>query len=196
MATTNTTMEVLMAKVTAAKAEVQAETMAKLADNKVFIQTLAQQELKAEGIATLRQLVDQVSAITDNRSRLFGYGEGTDLVVQLASSWLYAKTDVKPLVEAIVPALPKYAEDLVGSMGKLPYFSTNLGTIVPGEQMNTERFKALIEALAVELGVYIDTSQITEQRAEALYRKAQLRAELASKEADNTNKLRQNKLEL
>ena len=196
MTTTNNILDMLNDKVSAAKAGVMNNTIQSLANNEVFVQTLARQQLKSDGIAVLKDLVNQINAITETKSRLFGYGEAVDLIVQLASSWLYAKAEVKPLIEAIAPSITKYAEDLILSMGKLPYYSKALNVVMNGEPMNVDTFKSLISALAAELNIYVETAQLNSNHAKALYAKAQLRAELAYKEAKNTDALRQNALDL
>ena len=188
--------KVLNQKINAAKTNVMDSTLQKLADNETFVQTLAKQQLKAEGIAVLKDLVAQVDALTEAKSRLFGYGEGIDLVVQLASSWLYSKAEVKPLIEAIVPVLPKYGEDLITTAGKLPYYSETLNAIMDGEPMNVDTFRSLISAFANDLNIYIEVSQLTEEHVKAVYDRANLKADLAFKEAANTKALQQNAFEL
>ena len=194
--TTNNVLDILNSRVSAAKAGVMDSTLQSLVDNEIFVQTLARQQLKSDGIAVLKDLVNQVDALTEAKSRLFGYGEAVDLVVQLASSWLYAKAEVKSLIEAVVPSITKYAEDLMLSVGKLPYYSKSLNVVMDGEPMDVPTFKALISALAAELNIYVETAQLNSNHAKALYAKAQLRAELAYKETKNTDALRQNALVL
>jgi len=189
-------VEVLNNKINAAKTSVMDSTMQKLADNELFVQTLAKQQLKSEGIAVLKEFVAQVDALTEAKSRLFGYGEGIDLIVQLASSWLYSKAEVKPLIEAIVHHLPQYAEDLMVTVGKLPYYSETLNTVMAGEPMNVDTFRSLVLALATDLAIYIEVSQLNEDHVKTLYDRATLKAELAFKEASNTAALKANALEL
>ena len=196
MTTTNNIFNILNDKVSAAKTSVMDNAIQALANNEVFVQTLAKQQLKADGISHLKDLVNQVNAITEIKSRLFGYGEAVDLVVQLASGWLYAKAEAKPLIEAVIPHITKYGEDLMLSVGKLPYYSKTLNTIMDGEPMNVDTFRSLVLALAAELGIYVETSQLNSNHAKALYAKAQLKAELAYKEAENTRALKQNALDL
>ena len=200
MTTTNSTinnpLETLKAKVAAAKEQVSEQAITALADNKVFVETLAKQELKDEGTTALKNLASQVATLTEPKSRLFGYGESVDLVIQLASGWLYAKAEVKPLVEAVVPALPKYAEDIMVSAGKLPYYSKTLNIVMDGEQMDVSKFSSLVHALATELDVYLDTPQLNGEHVKSLYAKATLTAEFAALEASNTQALTQQALDL
>lgn len=192
----NNALSTLNAKVAAAKAHVQTDALQKLADNEVFVQVLAQQELKADGIDTLKNLVNQVTALTESRSRLFGYGEAVDLIVQLTSSWLYSKAEVKPLVEAVIPSVPKYGEDLLNAAGRLPYYSKTLNTVMDGDPMDVDTFKALVLALGTELGIYVQVSQLTNEHTNALYTRATMRADLSEKESQNTAILKNNALEL
>ena len=189
-------VDILNNKINAAKTSVMDSTMQKLADNELFVQTLAKQQLKSEGIAVLKEFVAQIDALTEAKSRLFGYGEGIDLIVQLASSWLYSKAEVKPLIEAIVPCLPQYAEDLMVTVGKLPYYSETLNTVMAGEPMNVDTFRSLVLALATDLSIYIEVSQLNEDHVKTLYDRANLKAELSFKEASNTAALKQNVLDL
>ena len=200
MTTTNSTinnpLETLKAKVSAAKEAVMEQALQSLAGNGIFIQTLAKQQLKDSGITKLQELATQVNTITEPKSRLFGYGAGIDLVVQLASGWLYSKADVKPLVEAIVPELSKYAEDIMVSVGKLPYYSKTLNIVMEGEPMNIDTFKSLSQALANDLSIYLEVSQLNEKHIKSLYKKATLTAEFAALEASNTQALTQQALDL
>ena len=189
-------LDILNNKISAAKAEFSNKEVQSLADNEAFVEVLAKQQLKSEGIDTLKTLLGQVDTLTEAKSRLFGFGEAVDLIVQLSSAWLYSKAETKPLIEAIVPSLPQYSEDLLLSMGKLPYYSKTLDAVIIGEPMNVLTFKALISALAHDLAIYVDTGQINNTHAEALYKKANLKAELAFKEAANTAALKSNALEL
>ena len=194
--TNNNILDTLNAKVSAAKADVMDSTIQSLADNEVFVQVLAKQQLKANGITVLKEIVNQIDALTEAKSRLFGYGEGIDLIVQLASGWLYSKAEVKPLIDAIMPSLSHYAEDLMVSVGKLPYYSKTLNTVMDGEPMDIDIFKSLVLALAAELGIYVETAQLNSKHVESLYARATFKAELAYKEAKNTDALRQNALDL
>ena len=194
--TNNNVLDILNSRVASAKASVMDSAMQSLADNEAFVQVLAKQQLKSDGIAVLKDLVSQINTLTEAKSRLFGYGEGIDLVVQLASSWLYSKAEIKPLVEAVMPCLPNYAEDLMTSAGKLPYYSKTLNAVMDGEPMNVDTFRSLASALATNLGIYLEVSQLNDKHVKSLYDKASLRAELAYKEAKNTDALRQNALDL
>lgn len=194
--TNNNVLDILNAKVAAAKASVMDSTLQSLADNEVFVQTLAKQQLKADGVTGLKTLVSQIDALTEAKSRLFGYGEGIDLIIQLASGWLYSKAEVKPLIEAIIPSLAHYAEDLMVFVGKLPYYSKTLSTVMDGEPMDVDTFKSLVLALATELNIYIEVSQLNDKHVNSLYSRATFKAELAFKEAKNTDALRQNALDL
>ena len=189
-------LDILNTKVNSAKVEFLSKTARSLADNEMFVETLAKQQVKADGIAKLKDLTGQIDTLAESKSRLFGYGEGVDLIVQLSSAWLYSKAETKPLIEAIAPSLPQYSEDLMLAAGRLPYYSKTLGSVVTGAPMDVNTFRSLVLALANNLAIYVDTGQINNTHAEALYKKANLKAELAFKEASNTAALKANALEL
>ena len=65
-----------------------------------------------------------------------------------------------------------------------------------GEPMDIDTFKSLVLALAAEIGIYVETAQLNSKHVDALYARATFKAELAYKEAKNTDALRLNALDL
>jgi hypothetical protein len=121
----------------------------------------------------------------------YGFGTQVDLMYQLATGILYACQEHKQLLLAHTGLNLELLEQFVKAFGTPTYYSRNYHTVIDQRPYDVELVKATVDVMQSELGVVIDTSELTAgnfkaefERAEATANNNLHQAEEAIKEAD------------
>lgn len=129
------------------------------------------------------------SKTRDNRkwspSGLYGFGSEVGKLVSLLSGIQYSAAEHKAQMLAYTGLTESAIEAALEAVGGLPYYSNNYCTVVEGTPMDVTAAKQSLELLALDLGLTLDTSKLTEsnatyQRAIALAKAEKTAAEIAS----------------
>ena len=156
--------------------------------------------------AKLQKLVDDCSGIIDNvpvtnsktrsqrvwaGSRRFAFGNQVNLAYQLATGILYSCAEHKTLLLEHTKLNSELLEQLTEAFGTPAYYSRNYNALVEAKMYDVEAVKASLNVMQSQLGVIIDTSQLTAEEFSLEFGKAEkvaydnmLKAEEAIAEVD------------
>jgi hypothetical protein len=162
-------------KVTIARLKAQIE----LEGNETLLDAKAQQALRNEQTEKLREIVQVCAAIpsefpiakkrsSDVRTWMgknrYGFNSQVDLMYQLVSGILYSCQEHKDMMFTHTGLNAELVEQTVAAFGIPSYYNYNTNMIVEETPYNVDAVHSMLGILQSELGVVIDTSQITEKK--------------------------------
>lgn len=106
-------------------------------------------------------------------SRRFAFGSQVNLAYQLATGILYSCTEHKPLLVEFTKLDTELLEQLNEAFGTPAYYSRNYNALVEAKMYNVEGVKAALNIMQSQLGVIIDTSQVTAEEFSLEFGKAE-----------------------
>ena len=99
-------------------------------------------------------------------SHRYNFGTQLDLMYQLATGILYSCQEHKQLLLSHTGLNLEVLEQLQKAFGTPSYYSRNYNSIVEARDYNFEQVQAVLEVMQSELGVVIDTSEVTRDNFE------------------------------
>lgn len=181
-----------LAKVREAAEVARLQATLKLESSPELFQSKVQLAASAQQTEQLQKLVDECAEIVasvpvhDPRTRTnrvwaaghrYNYGTQVDLMYQLATGILYSCQEHKQLLLTHTGLNNELVAKLVESFGSPSYYSRNYHTVVEAKPANPDAVKAVINVMQSELGVVIDTTQVTPNNFELEFVRAEVKAQ-------------------
>ena len=147
----------------------------------------------------LQKLVNECSAIVDNTpvvnsktnvnrvwagSRRFAYGAQINLMYQLATGIMYSCAEHKLPMLAHTGLSDELIEQFVEAFGTPSYYSRNNNVVVEAKPYEIYKLQGTLTVLQSELGVIVDTSQITTSALSMEFSKSDIKAQIDNLKAE------------
>lgn len=184
----------LQAKVQEAmlRAQIALETNEDVLNSKALLAVRNEQTQKLQNLVNECQGIISSVAIfnpksNENRIWLGKYrslfGNQINLMYQLVSGILYSCQEHKELLLAHTGLNLELVEQTVNAFGTPSYYSRNYNTVIDSEPYDLAKVKATVDILQSELGVTVDTSELTEKNFQKEFLRAENNAQKAYQEA-------------
>tara|TARA_R110000744_G_scaffold147612_1_gene260556 strand:- start:92 stop:748 length:657 start_codon:yes stop_codon:yes gene_type:complete len=183
-------------KIADAAATAKLEAKLKLESSKSLFESKVKLAVISGHTKTLQELIDGCSTLVDSvpitntktrstriwaGSRRFSFGTQINLMYQLATGILYSCADHKQLLLSYTNLDSELLEQFVDAFGTPAYYSRNFNTLVEATPYDIDNVLVTVAVMQSELGVIVDTSQLTTKDFSLEFGKAEIVA--------NTNKL-------
>jgi hypothetical protein len=180
------------AKIAEAALTATLEATLKLESSKELFASKVKLAVTSGHTKTLQNLIDECSAIIENvpvtnpkthttrvwaGSRRFAFGTQINLMYQLATGILYSCADHKQLLLAHTGLDDELIEQFVDAFGTPTYYSRNLNMLIEAKPYDVDKAIAAVAVMQSELGVIVDTSQLTVKDFSLEFGKAEITAE-------------------
>lgn len=167
------------------------EATLKLESNPVLLKAKVNLAVKDDQTQVLQTLVDECAGIIASvpihnaktrtervwaGNHRFNYGTQIDLMYQLATGILYSCQEHKQLLMAHVPVSLEVLEQFIKAFGTPAYYSRNHHVVVESRPADLETLQEVLAVLQSQLGVVIDTSELTAKNIEAEFVRAEATA--------------------
>ena len=170
-----------------------------LESSKVLFDSKVKLAVTGQHTKVLQDLVNDCSGIVDSipvhnkktrkdrvwaGQRKFAHGEQVNLMYQLASGIMYSCAEHKQLLLAHTGLNPELITQFVEAFGSPAYYSHNLHAVVEAKPYTLDDVLATVAVMQSELGVIVDTSQLTTNVFSSEITKGKVTSELDKLKAD------------
>jgi hypothetical protein len=180
------------AKIAEAALTATLEATLKLESSKELFASKVKLAVTSGHTNTLQTLVSECAAIIENMpvtnpktrtnrvwagSRRFAFGTQINLMYQLATGILYSCAEHKELLLEHTGLNDELIEQFVDAFGTPAYYSRNFNTLVEAKPYDVDKVLSTVAVMQSELGVIVDTSQLTAKEFSLEFGKAEITAE-------------------